>query len=261
MSIVSKISRTSLKSLNDLIKLRLIANKALDTEAVSNIDSIRSKTPGGDSDDDGDKSVASEAQARGSGKVKSQQSAAVPVVKLQTSAGTTIAQPQAPVVVLVVPLPAQSAMVQQAPALQPQISVEPEPFVVTIMQTVPGAQAAIAPKQKQRLHKIQASDSESTSEAEEGKILGPAGYTEEDKTYMEAKSQKKEIEAEVQSLIDEAAIKMSVIDVRLEKMQETSDEIAAQKKDPKLDDLSARHDALHTKIQEQKRLAQQELLC
>uniref|UniRef100_A0A915IWK7 Uncharacterized protein n=1 Tax=Romanomermis culicivorax TaxID=13658 RepID=A0A915IWK7_ROMCU len=59
MSIVLKISRTSLKFLDNSIKLRLIADKALDAEAVSDIDSDRTKTPGGDLDDDNDKSIAS----------------------------------------------------------------------------------------------------------------------------------------------------------------------------------------------------------
>uniref|UniRef100_A0A915IEZ0 Uncharacterized protein n=1 Tax=Romanomermis culicivorax TaxID=13658 RepID=A0A915IEZ0_ROMCU len=59
MSIVSKISRTSLKSLDNSIKLCLIADKALDTEAVSDNDSDRAKMPGGKLDEDGDKSVAS----------------------------------------------------------------------------------------------------------------------------------------------------------------------------------------------------------
>uniref|UniRef100_A0A915L8V9 Uncharacterized protein n=1 Tax=Romanomermis culicivorax TaxID=13658 RepID=A0A915L8V9_ROMCU len=63
MFIVSKISRTSLKLLDDLIKLYLITDKALDTEAVSDIDRDRAKTPGGDLDDDGDKSVASDGSA------------------------------------------------------------------------------------------------------------------------------------------------------------------------------------------------------
>uniref|UniRef100_A0A915KH83 Uncharacterized protein n=1 Tax=Romanomermis culicivorax TaxID=13658 RepID=A0A915KH83_ROMCU len=49
---------TSLKSLDDLIK-HLIADKALDTKAVSDNDSDRAKMPGGDLDDDIDKSVAS----------------------------------------------------------------------------------------------------------------------------------------------------------------------------------------------------------
>uniref|UniRef100_A0A915JWC4 Uncharacterized protein n=1 Tax=Romanomermis culicivorax TaxID=13658 RepID=A0A915JWC4_ROMCU len=51
---------TSLKLLDDSIKLGLIADKALDTEAVSDNDSDRAKTPGGELDDDGDKSVASD---------------------------------------------------------------------------------------------------------------------------------------------------------------------------------------------------------
>uniref|UniRef100_A0A915IB45 Uncharacterized protein n=1 Tax=Romanomermis culicivorax TaxID=13658 RepID=A0A915IB45_ROMCU len=63
MSIVSKISRTSLKSLDDSIKLCLIADKALDTEAVSDIDSDRAKTPGGDLDDNGDKCIARDSSA------------------------------------------------------------------------------------------------------------------------------------------------------------------------------------------------------
>uniref|UniRef100_A0A915KTG9 Uncharacterized protein n=1 Tax=Romanomermis culicivorax TaxID=13658 RepID=A0A915KTG9_ROMCU len=60
MSIVSKISRTYLKLLDDSIRLRLIADKALDTEVVSDIDSNRAKTPGGDLDDEGNKSIASD---------------------------------------------------------------------------------------------------------------------------------------------------------------------------------------------------------
>uniref|UniRef100_A0A915IBK7 Uncharacterized protein n=1 Tax=Romanomermis culicivorax TaxID=13658 RepID=A0A915IBK7_ROMCU len=63
MSIVSKISRTSLKLLDDLIKLRLIPDKALDTEAVPHNDSDRAKMPGGDLDDNNDKSVASDGSA------------------------------------------------------------------------------------------------------------------------------------------------------------------------------------------------------
>uniref|UniRef100_A0A915HNY9 Uncharacterized protein n=1 Tax=Romanomermis culicivorax TaxID=13658 RepID=A0A915HNY9_ROMCU len=65
MSIVSKISRTSLKSLDNLIKLCLIADKALDTEAVSDNDSDRAKMPGSDLDEDGDKSVASNGRNQG----------------------------------------------------------------------------------------------------------------------------------------------------------------------------------------------------
>uniref|UniRef100_A0A915KE28 Uncharacterized protein n=1 Tax=Romanomermis culicivorax TaxID=13658 RepID=A0A915KE28_ROMCU len=63
MSIVSKILRTSLKSLNDSIKLHLMADKALKTEAVSDINSDRAKPPGGDLDDEGDKSVACDGSA------------------------------------------------------------------------------------------------------------------------------------------------------------------------------------------------------
>uniref|UniRef100_A0A915KCG5 Uncharacterized protein n=1 Tax=Romanomermis culicivorax TaxID=13658 RepID=A0A915KCG5_ROMCU len=63
MSIVSKNSKTSLKLLDDLIKLRLITDKALDTKAVSDNDSDRAKTPRGDLGEDGDKSVASDGSA------------------------------------------------------------------------------------------------------------------------------------------------------------------------------------------------------
>uniref|UniRef100_A0A915JPL4 Uncharacterized protein n=1 Tax=Romanomermis culicivorax TaxID=13658 RepID=A0A915JPL4_ROMCU len=54
---------TSLKLLDNSIKLRLIADNALDTEAISDNDSDRAKTPGGDLDDDGDKSVARDGSA------------------------------------------------------------------------------------------------------------------------------------------------------------------------------------------------------
>uniref|UniRef100_A0A915K1Q1 Uncharacterized protein n=1 Tax=Romanomermis culicivorax TaxID=13658 RepID=A0A915K1Q1_ROMCU len=51
---------------------------------------------------------------------------------------------------------------------------------------------------------------------------------------MEAKTQKQETEEEkIQTQIDEAATKMSGIDVRLDKMQEASQEICVQIKDPK----------------------------
>uniref|UniRef100_A0A915K707 Uncharacterized protein n=1 Tax=Romanomermis culicivorax TaxID=13658 RepID=A0A915K707_ROMCU len=63
MSIVSKILRTSLKWLDDLIKIHLIADEALDAEVVPNIDRDGVKTPGGDLDDDGDKSIASDGSA------------------------------------------------------------------------------------------------------------------------------------------------------------------------------------------------------
>uniref|UniRef100_A0A915KBD5 Uncharacterized protein n=1 Tax=Romanomermis culicivorax TaxID=13658 RepID=A0A915KBD5_ROMCU len=59
-----KISRTSLKWMDDLIKLCLITDKALNMEAFLDIDSDRAKMPGGDLDVDGDKSVASHGQNR-----------------------------------------------------------------------------------------------------------------------------------------------------------------------------------------------------
>uniref|UniRef100_A0A915HH45 Uncharacterized protein n=1 Tax=Romanomermis culicivorax TaxID=13658 RepID=A0A915HH45_ROMCU len=54
---------TSLKSLDDSIKLCLMADNALDTEAVSDIDSNRAKMPGGDLEDDGDKCIVSNSSA------------------------------------------------------------------------------------------------------------------------------------------------------------------------------------------------------
>uniref|UniRef100_A0A915HGJ4 Uncharacterized protein n=1 Tax=Romanomermis culicivorax TaxID=13658 RepID=A0A915HGJ4_ROMCU len=62
------------------------------------------------------------------------------------------------------------------------------------------------------------SDSESSSEEEEGEILEPASQTLEEKDCMEAKMQQQEIEEEkVQTLIDKTASKMSGID-RLNQM-------------------------------------------
>uniref|UniRef100_A0A915L1A8 Uncharacterized protein n=1 Tax=Romanomermis culicivorax TaxID=13658 RepID=A0A915L1A8_ROMCU len=68
----------------------------------------------------------------------------------------------------------------------------------------------------------------------EGGVLEPASQALEDKDSMEAKTQQEEIdEAKVQTLVEESAVKMLGIDVRLDKMQETSQEIAVQSKDPK----------------------------
>uniref|UniRef100_A0A915KIM3 Uncharacterized protein n=1 Tax=Romanomermis culicivorax TaxID=13658 RepID=A0A915KIM3_ROMCU len=73
--------------------------------------------------------------------------------------------------------------------------------------------------------------------------------------------QQQEIEEEkVQTLIDDAATKMSGIDVRLDKMQETWQEIAVQPKDAMAHGLQARREALQAKITEQKRLVRQDFL-
>uniref|UniRef100_A0A915JR65 Uncharacterized protein n=1 Tax=Romanomermis culicivorax TaxID=13658 RepID=A0A915JR65_ROMCU len=87
-------------------------------------------------------------------------------------------------------------------------------------------------------------------------------WTVEEKDSMEAKMQQQEIEDEkIQTQIDEAATKMWGIDVRLDKMQETSQEIPVQPKDAKAHDLQAKREALQAKIAEQKCLVQQEFLC
>uniref|UniRef100_A0A915JN62 Uncharacterized protein n=1 Tax=Romanomermis culicivorax TaxID=13658 RepID=A0A915JN62_ROMCU len=84
-------------------------------------------------------------------------------------------------------------------------------------------------------------NSESSSEEEkEGKILESVSQTAEEKDSMEAKTQQQEIQEEkIQTQIDEAATKMSGIDVRLDKMQDASQEIPFQPKDAKALNLQA----------------------
>uniref|UniRef100_A0A915L9N8 Uncharacterized protein n=1 Tax=Romanomermis culicivorax TaxID=13658 RepID=A0A915L9N8_ROMCU len=108
--------------------------------------------------------------------VKTQPQASAPVGKVKQPALDTVAT-QAAVVVVVVPPPRQPAVAQPTPVAQVQQPAEPEPEVVTIMQSVPLAPAVLPAKK--RLKEQALADDSSDSAIAATEPMKPGKITQE----------------------------------------------------------------------------------